>query len=83
MEDIQNKFIIWFIVGVVMKRVNNIYYKICDIDNIMKFEHIVSINTSNKKKVEKFQEHYVENIYKIKDILMSKNYIRFFVKQCW
>ena len=58
-----------------MKRVNNIYYKICDIDNIMEFEHIVSVNTSNKKKVEKFQEHYVENIYKIKDILMSKNYI--------
>ena len=58
-----------------MKRVNNIYHKICDIDNIMKFEHIVSVNTSNKKKVEKFQEHYVENIYKIRDILMSKNYI--------
>ena len=58
-----------------MKRVNNIYHKICDIDNIMKFEHIVSVNTSNKKKVEKFQEHYVENIYKIKDVLMSKNYI--------
>ena len=58
-----------------MKRVNNIYHKICDIDNIMKFEHIVSVNTSNKRKVEKFQEHYVENIYKIRDILMSKNYI--------
>ena len=59
----------------VMQRVNNIYHKICDIDNIMKFEHIVSVNTSNKRKVEKFQEHYVENIYKIRDILMSKNYI--------
>ena len=58
-----------------MKRVNNIYYKICDINNIMKYEHIVSVNTANKKKVEKFQEHYVENIYKIRDILMSKNYI--------
>ena len=58
-----------------MKRVNNKYYKICDIDNLMEFEHIVSVNTSNKKKVDKFQEHYVENIYKIKDILMSKNYI--------
>ena len=58
-----------------MKRVNNIYHKICDIDNIMKYEHIVSVNTSNKRKVEKFQQHYVENIYKIRDILMSKNYI--------
>ena len=58
-----------------MKRVNNIYHKICDIDNIMKFENIISVNTSNKKKVEKFQEHYVENIYNIRDILMSKNYI--------
>ena len=58
-----------------MKRVNNIYHKICDVDNIMKYEHIVSVNTSNKRKVEKFQQHYVENIYKIRDILMSKNYI--------
>ena len=58
-----------------MKRVNNIYQKICDIDNIIKYEHIVSVNTANKKKVEKFQEHYVENIYKIRDILKSKNYI--------
>ena len=58
-----------------MKIVNNIYHKICDVDNIMKYEHIVSVNTSNKRKVEKFQQHYVENIYKIRDILMSKNYI--------
>lgn len=61
--------------GLTMKRVNNIYHIICDLDRIMYFEHVVSVNTVNKKKVEKFQEHYVENIYKIKDVLMSKNYI--------
>ena len=49
--------------GLTMKRVNNIYHIICDLDRIMYFEHVVSVNTVNKKKVEKFQEHYVENIY--------------------
>lgn len=38
-----------------MKRVNNIYHKICDVDNIMMFEHIVSVNTSNKKKLKNFK----------------------------
>ena len=37
-----------------MKRLNNIYYKICDIDNIMKYEHIVSDNTANKRKLRIF-----------------------------
>ena len=58
-----------------MKRVNNIYYKICNIDNIINMEHIISINTKNKIIIEKYQEYYSENIYKIKNILESKNYI--------
>ena len=41
--------------GLTMKRVNNIYHIICDLDRIMYFEHVVSVNTVNKKKVEKFQ----------------------------
>jgi len=58
-----------------MKRVNNIYYKICNIDNIINMEHTISINTKNKIRIEKYQEYYSENIYKIKNILESKNYI--------
>jgi hypothetical protein len=45
-----------------MKRMSNLYHQICDIDNIMKFAHIVCVNTENKKKVEEFEEHYIENI---------------------
>lgn len=58
-----------------MKRVNNIYKNICDIDNIMYCEHIVSLHTKNKRKVERYQEYYSQNIYKIKDMLESKSYI--------
>jgi retron-type reverse transcriptase len=41
----------------------------------MKFAHIVCVNTKNKKKVEEFEEHFIENIYKIREKLISKNYI--------
>lgn len=60
--------------GVTMKRINNIYSRICDIDNIIKYEHIVSVNTKNKKKVEQFQQYYVQNIYKIREMLIKKTY---------
>ena len=63
------------VVGWVMKRVANIYNKICDINNIMEFEHIVSVNTKNKKKVERFEEYYVQNIYKLREKLITKSYI--------
>lgn len=58
-----------------MKRKNNLYKKICDINNIIKYEHIVSLNTKNKTKVEKFEEYYSENIYKIKDKLEGRSYV--------
>lgn len=57
-----------------MKRVNNIYSKICDVDNIMEFEYIISVNTKNKNKVERFQQYYVQNIYKIREKLITKSY---------
>ena len=41
----------------------------------MKFAHIVCVNTKNKKKVEEFEEHYIENVYKIREKLISKTYI--------
>lgn len=59
----------------IMKRVNNIYNKICDIDNIIDMEHTISVNTKNKTRIEKYQEYYSENIYRIKNILGSRNYI--------
>ena len=57
-----------------MKRASNLYNQICDIDNIMKFAHIVCVNTKNKKKVEEFEEHFIENIYKIREKLISRTY---------
>ena len=57
-----------------MKRVNNLYSKIYDIDNIMDYAHIVCVNTANKVKVEKFNMYISENIYHIKDLLASKKY---------
>lgn len=58
-----------------MKRVNNIYHKICDLDNIVDFAHLVSTNTKNKMKIEKFDEYYAENIYYIKGMLDRCSYI--------
>ena len=58
-----------------MKRVSNLYDKICNIDIIMDMYDVVAKNTKNKKKIEKFDKFYSINIYKIKDMLCSKNYI--------
>ena len=58
-----------------MKRIGNLYSKITDIKNITDmYDKKVSINTKNKVKVERFDEHYVSNIARIKAILESKNY---------
>ena len=59
-----------------MKRVNNLYKKICDIDVIMDmYDHAIKINTKNKKKIQEFDNFYSSNIMKIKEILMSKDYV--------
>lgn len=59
-----------------MKRVNNLYNRICDIDTIINmYDKVVRVNTRNKYKIEKFNNYYSINIYKIKDILCSKKYI--------
>lgn len=59
-----------------MKRVNNLYSRICDIDTIMNmYDKTVRLNTKNKLKIEKFNNFYSINISKIKDILCSKKYI--------
>ena len=58
-----------------MKRVNNLYNKICDIKIIMEmYDKAIKLNTKNKKKIQKFENFYSCNIAKIKEILMSKDY---------
>ena len=58
-----------------MKRYNNIYKNITDIDAIMDvYENTVSKNTRNKAKIEKFDRMYSLNISKIKNQLSSKSY---------
>ena len=56
-----------------MKRKNNIYYKICDIDNIIYVYNQIKIN--NKVRKEKFNDFYSMNIVDIYNKLNSKNYI--------
>ena len=58
-----------------MKRVNNLYYKICDLDNITNMYNKIKPNVKNKKKIENFNNFYSLNLINIKDILCSKNYI--------
>lgn len=59
-----------------MKRKNNLYKKICDIDVIMNmYDNVIRINTKNKNKIQKFDNFYSCNIVRIKEILMNKNYI--------
>ena len=58
-----------------MKRVNNLYNKICDIKIIMEmYDKAIKLNTKNKKKIQKFENFYSCNIAKIKEILMKKDY---------
>ena len=58
-----------------MKRIDNLYNKITDIKNITDmYDKRISINTKNKIKVERFDEHYVSNIARIKEILESRKY---------
>ena len=58
-----------------MKRIGNLYQKITDIKNIKEmYDKRIRINTKNKVKIARFDEHYVSNIVRIKEILESKNY---------
>lgn len=61
---------------VIMKRMNNLYYKICDTDTIINmYDNEIKVNVRNKLKIEKFNNYYSINISKIKNILCGKNYI--------
>lgn len=59
-----------------MKRVNNIYNRITDINTIIDvYDNEVKRNTKNKLKVEEFDNYYSLNIKEIKEELMSGDYI--------
>lgn len=59
-----------------MKRVNNLYNKICDIDVIMNmYDKVIRTNTKNKRKIQQFDNFYSCNIIKIKEMLIKKDYI--------
>lgn len=58
-----------------MKRENNLYHNICQIENIINiYNSQVRLNTKNKRKIEKFEDYLVENMVLIKTILEEKKY---------
>ena len=56
-----------------MKRVNNLYNKIIDLDNIIEMTNKVLKNVKNKEKVDRFESFKAEHIINIKNRLESKN----------
>ena len=58
-----------------MKRIGNLYSKISDIKNIKEmYDKKVKVNTKNKSKIERFDEHYTSNMARIKYMLDNKIY---------
>ena len=58
-----------------MKRVGNLYQKITDIKNIKEmYDKKIKVNTKNKSKIERFDEHYTSNLARIKYMLDNKIY---------
>lgn len=58
-----------------MKRVNNIYNEIVNIERILKmYDRRIRINTKNKVKLSRFEYNYVSNVVYIKNVLKDKSY---------
>lgn len=57
-----------------MKRKNELYKEICDINHIMRAFEEVCKNTKNKKKVAKFREYKCIHISKIYNVLNKRKY---------
>ena len=57
-----------------MKRVNNLYDSVTNIDNIIKMTNKVLSRTRNKKKVELFEKYKIEHICNIKRKLDNKDF---------
>lgn len=58
-----------------MKRQNNLYNKMLDINNIIDMTNLVLKNTHNKRKVNAFENYKMEHIINIKNRLESGNFI--------
>ena len=58
-----------------MRKVNNIYNKICDFDTIISMYKNIKKAVKNKSKIIRFEEFYTYNINKIYNALKNKTYI--------
>lgn len=57
-----------------MKRYNNLYNKICDIDNLILADKKAKKGKSKKKDVIEFNKNYDLNLLKLNEILINKTY---------
>lgn len=57
-----------------MKRKNNLYHNIIDLDNIINMTNLVCKNVRNKRKVDKFEMFKSEHVINIKNRLVNKDY---------
>ncbi len=57
-----------------MKRKNNLYHNIVDLDNIINMTNLVCKNVRNKRKVDKFEMFKSEHVINIKNRLVNKDY---------
>ena len=64
----------WLEVGYHMKRKNNLYHNIVDLDNIINMTNLVCKNVRNKRKVDKFEMFKSEHVINIKNRLVNKDY---------
>ena len=62
-----------------MKRVNNIYNNINDIDIIISMYYNIRGNIKNKEKRERFEDYFSINIINIKNIISNKVIIIMFL----
>lgn len=58
-----------------MKRKNNLYKNICNIENIIAAYKEVVKNTKNKRRTENLREYKASYIYKVYTIVNNKNYV--------
>ena len=59
-----------------MKRINNLYKNLININNIIHiYEKQIRVNTKNKFKIEKYENYLSVNFYKIYDELVNDNVI--------
>ena len=56
-----------------MKRLNNLYDDMCDLDNIIRMTDKVCSRVRNKKLVDRFETYKAEHIVNIKNRLDSRN----------